>query len=548
MEATMKVRDSLIGLWLERVISNINAEIGYLPSYLHVKEAEEKVEEILEKLRAEKAESDAAKPINHVWNANKMAFDKTDAEDDYDYDIDPIMGAQHFNGSAMGMNIELSDDQLDNFLDDAVVDLKPKTREDAKIYRMVLLSVLCLCNKITAVQCIKRCNNDTDNVIMCNSIFKFFSGFPVFSGYNALEVSEYMSRKQILDVMQYLNQKSMFDVDYAFAGFLNKAQEEFVAEERRVKSNNGEKPVSDDEIITPIIFNNAYLNSVDLMEGNVPDPQIAPSVKKIIEQKVSKITGIKVNKDAKREGYDIRVKGKKDPFAANSCADTGLAEVEIVDKATDIIRKKFTVDLDNITATGLNIEVMVANNATGQLQSTYANFDKDADVCMKVLMSPKEYIINPDTPEGQAEIKKLEAKFLHNAAVYGYFDFSAMHKNLDSMNDEQKAKFTELLMKIIDEIPWYNVPGNLIGIGCPRFRFRDFKACDDFTVISDKNVRVQDRSGMALPYNNPIGKVYMDRYDSRATDDKLVVHVYNKGNSYVVSLNGEKLDLSNSNK
>lgn len=539
--ATFKPRDSFLGIWLETVLSNIRAEIGYLPSYFYVHEAEE---EIAAEVRAkeEEIQRTGTNVSDKVWNPNTMKFDKTTLEEEFDYSQDPIAGAVHYNGNAVGIAFEMTNDQLDNFLDDAVVDLKPKSKEEARLFRYTLLTVLTLTGKCTSVQCGKRCNNDTDNLVLCNSVFKYFNGFALFAGINALDINEYMSKEQILKVMSYLNNKSMFDVDYAFAGYLRKAQEDYAREVRRVKSNNGAKEVSDDEIVTPIIFNNAYLNSMDLVNNKVPSPQILPSLKRTIEQKISKLTGIDLDPNRK-EGLEIVVEGLEDPNIPTACIDLGQALLKIRDKKDKgYVYKQLALDLDTITGTGINI----IGRAVGFLgpdsgyKYIYANLDKDQETARNLLMSKDEYLINVCTPEGKAEFDKVSAKLLPIDDVYAYYDFSNMHKYLEGMTNKQKKRFTNTLMSIVN-LPWYNL--GPVAMGAPfRFRFRDFKSYNDFTIISDKDVRVQARAWMAKPIGSSYGKLYMDR-PGYYSDDNLVVHA--KGDKFNVSYNGQEIDWQN---
>jgi hypothetical protein len=364
----------------------------------------------------------------------------------------------------------------------------------------------------------------------------FFNNLAWFPGYNALDISEFMTKEQILKVMSYLNQKSMFDVDYAFAGYLRKAQTEYAEEMKRILGNNGTKPVSDDEIITPIIFNNAYLSSVDIVNGNVPEPKILPSLKKTIIEKMANLTGI----DPKaKQGLMIDVRGKVDPDNPTSCADLGQAVVSIKDIQTGFIRKQLLLDLDNITGTGINV-IVKAIDPVGNLCYLFANLDKDKNIIKNILSSQQEYIINSNTEAGKKEYEQLTSKLLPNPAVYSYYDFSGMHKELEGLTEKQAQKFCNILMAIQNQ-PWYNL-GN-VSLGAPfRFRFRDFKAYNEFTVVSDKNVRVQDRTWMAKPIGNPYGKLYMDK-PGTYTEDKLVVRV--KKDSFTVTLNGENIDWQN---
>lgn len=541
----MKPVDSFFIISVNQMFRNIKSDFDFMPYKKRVRRAVRNLEETAKQFTATAdvvdndgnvvGEAPNVSITNQVWNEHAMKFENTTSYGEFEYDNDPIIGAVKYEGNAMGVNFELTDDQLDNFLDDAVVDLKPKDKEEARLYKYCILTILGNTGKIRIPQLKTRCK-DSEDIVLCNSIYTFFNDVPWFPGFNALEISEYMTKEQILKVMSYLNQKSMFDVDYAFAGYLRKAQIAYADEMKKIIGNNGNKPVSDDEIITPIIFNNAYLSSVDLLSGNVPEPKILPSLKKAIIEKVAQLTGI----DPKaKEGLMIEVRGKVDPDNPISCVDLGQAVVNIKDIHTGFIQKQLLLDLDNITATGINV-IVKAIDPMGNLCYLFAGLDKDKDIVKNILTSQQEYIVNANTEQGKKEYEQLCSRLLPNPAVYSFYDFSGMHKNIEGLTEKQAKTFCNLLMAVQNQ-PWYNL-GNA-SLGAPfRFRFRDFKTHNEFTLISDKNVRVQDRTWMAKPIGNPYGKLYMDK-PGVSTEDKLVVKV--KKDSFTVTLNGEEIDWQN---
>ena len=218
--------------------------------------------------------------------------------------------------------------------------------------------------------------------------------------------------------------------------------------------------------------------------------------------------------------------------------DSGCAYLIIKDKQSGQMILGLQLDLNTIAGTGINVlsAAYDENNKNKQLpfhHISFLNIDnpKHIEIIKKMLQYGNSFIIGKQPSSNRKEYEDVMSYCL-NHYLYRYFDFSDTNRIVSKMSKDEKKKFEFKLNNIIN-IDWNKIDNNLSE--CPRFRFRDYKDIDHFTIISDKNVRVQDPSFMTTPYMNP-GKQYIE------VPNPLSNNVDNR--NIVISVSNDTMELS----
>ena len=161
----------------------------------------------------------------------------------------------------------------------------------------------------------------------------------------------------------------------------------------------------------------------------------------------------------------------------------------------------YTVDPGICVGNGYNL-LYAYPGVDGRMNNTFINIYKHKDIISKILHNPN-YIFSTE------EYAAVTADMLENTMIYKYVDFSGMKKHIININDDDKKILSDILSYIINDKGW--VPD------APRFRFTKFKDAQNFTLISDKNVKTPISSIQQVDI--------LDGYEVVVNDGKYVVNV-----------------------
>lgn len=479
-----------------------------------------KEEELKAETKQEETKNNCTTVSKNVWNKKKKSFEKTDVQDEDMY-------VNIYN--EMDESSYMSNDQMENFIDDTIRAINPDEK-DIDINRIILCVLLKMVNKITIENCYYEMNGKQNSAEIFNSFWKYFMDSPVFASISTYDISEYISFEKLLKLMMALNYKEIFSKSILFGPALEKVRKDYRQNQKKEKSHNGAKQISSDDIVSPIVFNNSILSNVDLETGQVPAPKINSKLKKYIINKFKEIID--------NDEISLDMEAKVGQFVG---MDTGCGWLKLTNKNTNQTFNALLIDLNTIAGTGINViwSAFDENNKAKYLNYHHMAFlniedPEHVEIIKKILKHGPEFIIGKEPLSNRKEYESVMSSCL-DISLYKYFDFSDTNRIVSKLSPDEKQALEGKLKQIVN-CPWSKLDQGLTE--CPRFRFRDYKDVDNFTVISDKKVRVQDPS-MAFPYMNPgrpyieVPEVYSDKTENRnivirIADNNATTHVDGK--------------------
>jgi hypothetical protein len=259
----------------------------------------------------------------------------------------------------------------------------------------------------------------------------------------------------------------------------------------------------------PILFNNSVL-SKDQLSANkpIPDPRINKNVLDFLNKKFRDIL---MDMD-----YSFTIYAAKD--INNPTRDIGQATIKTVNNGNGSY-SEFNIDLNNIIGNGFNL--IVPTNFNGYNSDVFVNIDKHPDIVRKILTSIYNFA-NTD-PTTEMELKAVCMDMMY-PEIYCFFDFSGMFVHMDKLSEADKVTFANNLMNIMGRFRDANIPMN-------RFRFREFINVNNFTIVSDKETRVQLDWMVPVFAKNP--KQYVNIGNRKDVNEIQIIYVNGNFNTTV---------------
>lgn len=413
---------------------------------------------------------------------------------------------------------EMTKDDIENFISDASNNIKNIDNDiDDDDIRDASLVTLFVANRISSSQLFDNLNpNQNDAIEEVNSIYKFLTGHKLLQSSDCYELSEFMSMDNIYKIMNQINTLIGWPED----DMLFKEITENILRGYRKNEDKEDKEIADPPTVS--IIHNSNIIGVDIEDGvAVPQPELTKQATNYIKSKLEKILPT---------GYQVANISPVVDIADYSTMlnDTGLASVTI--QTPEKQQGTFLVDMNTIIGNGYNL-IYNCMLPDGRINDLYISIDKHPDIVKKVLTIPgfNFYADNASI----VEANEIESEHMYSE-VYRFVDFSGMYKNLKNMTESDKQILSNTLMKFIN-MAWMNL--NFESM--PRVRFRKFHNVNDFTLVSDKNVRVQNSRFMNYPFGGFAKQYIADAIYDNNTDEMTIDY---KNGDVVIKVNKQKVD------
>lgn len=374
----------------------------------------------------------------------------------------------------------MKDDELENLLDDNVTWVTMASQlnvdENQKDIKLITLALLAAIDRASITQIAGNGHLlNQDDIVELNTIYKFFCGTKLFSNQGAIQLNELITSQLLYDTVAMLyEKKTEWSQDPVFSNIMEKTRKRLeleIASNGKLNQDEGaEDPVS------PVFFNQTILGNPF---GEVPKPNAGKSKLDYIKNYLKGIVPVQI-------ADMIQVDSFIDPYDPRSLRDTGCAIVSIKNE-DGLTMNDALVDLDNIAANGFSLQVKTFypdRNITGY---TWVNIEKFPEVVANALAASGYFLNNPNDPDSTIAFNQIIADRNYQPEMYLYYDFSGMSKHFSFMTNEDKDIFGRNLAWIT-QANWRDMgPGE----GFYRMRVRDYKNPNSFTLVSDKNTRVQ---------------------------------------------------------
>ena len=420
-------------------------------------------------------------------------------------------------------------DDIENIVSSVIKDVESHNKNIKRNdIRNVTLTILFVTSEISLYQLVDHVDGDNHNdwSVELNSISKFLVEQKIFPNSDCYEINEFVSMQDIKDVIDSIDTKVDWTDNPFYNDIVEKLKKGYIDNKNREAEANNEEPVDE----TPILFRNSILKNFFVDDTNTPS--IMPRINKnVMEYLVNKIGDIL--HDYPTFTYEIYPAMLTSGNADNiSCRDTGQAIIRCTDN-TSGYSNVYGIDLNNIVGNGYNI--IAPSNFGGISQDIYINIHRHPELVAKILTTDYTFGFNMSNLS-YMELRSVLEDQLAYPEIYKFFDFSDMSNHIMKLNNVTNVLFSNNLKSIIN-LPWHNIFG--VGALMPRFRFRDYKDPSQFTIISDKYVRVQSE-WMQMPFPN-IARQFINTEEYSHINDNLVLY-YDKG-KITIYINGQEIKM-----
>lgn len=370
----------------------------------------------------------------------------------------------------------MSSDDLENLLDNNVTWVTMASQinvdENQRDIKLISLALLAAIDRISVVQVAGNSHLlNLDDIIEVNTIYKFFTGSKLFANQGSIQLNEVVTSQLLYDTVAMLYEKTEWASDPVFSNIMekvNKRLELEIASNGKLNQDEGAE-----EPVTPVFFNQTILGNP---YGEVPKPNVGKSKLDFIQKTLEGLVP---------EQNTIEVKSFIDPYIPTSLRDTGCAQVNV--KLGDVTILEELIDLDNIAANGFSLRVKAFMPYLNRIDYMWVNIEKFPHIITKALSVPGYTLNNPNDPQSVLEYNEVIQDRNYQPEMYLYYDFSGMNKHFAFMTNEDKETFGRNLAWI-SQANWQDMgPGEHQY----RMRVREYKDPNNFTLVSDKNTRVQ---------------------------------------------------------
>ena len=405
----------------------------------------------------------------------------------------------------------LSDDDIENLISYVIKDVRKFDTcvKDSTIRHCVLV-ILVITNKISTFDLTDHLdNNDPDAKLVVNALCDFLEDRTMLVGIEVNDLEQYVSIDQLKLIIDSLYNNCNWEGDKQFSKIVKTVKKGYKAK-LESKGSKREFPV----VADPILAERMNFNIGDIL--NIREPRIEHNVYEYLVYRFSEIL-------RNEDHFMFTINGAVDCNNLNyNVNDIAQAVIKCTDMGTGDYCL-YSIDLNTIVGNGFNL--IVPTSFGSILQDVYVNIDKYPELVRKILTT--NYKFNTNSNIVDMDLKAVMADQLSYPQIYRYYDFSNMYKHIKDMSAEDKNTLSNNLMTITS-YNWSNVLG--IGAIMPRFRFRDYRNPNTFTLVSDKNVRVQSSAWMSFPYG-----LYAKRYILGDPD------YANANSEFVIDLEGNEI-------
>ena len=310
--------------------------------------------------------------------------------------------------------------------------------EEFKQAKLIILTMLYIGNLITPEQLFKSCKTQ-DDLIMCNSMIKFYSGIVVLTGVSIYGINEVVDLNLLEKVVKWeMKYSDKFD---ELEGILNISYmtSDLITEYRKkeMEAHGEQNP----DPIKPFFFTNN-------MNFNPESPA----------------RGIRLDKTnlVKVERYFTESLGGLQHEFTREYNNYNIGWLRIFDNTRD---DYYMVEYGSMKGNGPNI---ILPSPAGNI---YVNHSKKS-ILKKLFAQPGYQLTNE-------EFISLRSNEFTNSNIYRIID---MTKGQEIFRNMSKADFIKLGKKLSFIINWKYSP----NIPMCRLRFEIFKSVDDFVLVSDE--------------------------------------------------------------
>lgn len=154
---------------------------------------------------------------------------------------------------------------------------------------------------------------------------------------------------------------------------------------------------------------------------------------------------------------------------------TDIAELIILDKDLSSAPARYRIDPNLIIGNGTNLIYYVVEQ-DGVTRDIYVNVGKRPEIVKNIIDKPGYNM----TPE---EIQQCFADYFTVKQIYYYIDMSSFSNQIATLKQQKMNQLENKLTAVFNILNMQN------GIPVARFRLKEWKGIDNFTLISDKNCR-----------------------------------------------------------
>lgn len=154
---------------------------------------------------------------------------------------------------------------------------------------------------------------------------------------------------------------------------------------------------------------------------------------------------------------------------------TDIAELIILDKELSNAPARYRIDPGVIIGNGTNL-IYYITEQDGVTRDIYVNVSKQPEIVKNIIDNPGYNM----TPE---EVQQCFTDYFTVKQIYYYIDMSSFSRQIFGLKPQKMDQLENKLTAV------FNILNNQNGIPAARFRLKEWKGIDNFTLISDKDCR-----------------------------------------------------------
>lgn len=154
---------------------------------------------------------------------------------------------------------------------------------------------------------------------------------------------------------------------------------------------------------------------------------------------------------------------------------TDIAELIILDKELSNAPARYRIDPGVIIGNGTNL-IYYITEQDGVTRDIYVNVSKRPEIVKNIINNPGYNM----TPE---EVQQCFTDYFTVKQIYYYIDMSSFSRQIFGLKPQKMDQLENKLTAV------FNILNNQNGIPAARFRLKEWKGIDNFTLISDKDCR-----------------------------------------------------------
>ena len=152
-----------------------------------------------------------------------------------------------------------------------------------------------------------------------------------------------------------------------------------------------------------------------------------------------------------------------------------IAELIVIDKDLSGAPARYRIDPGIIIGNGTNL-IYYVTEQDGVARDIYVNVNKRPEIVKNIIDNPG-YNMTPD------DIQKSFADYFTVKQIYYYIDMSSFSTHISTFKQQKMDQLENKLTAV------FNILNTQNGIPEGRFRLKEWKGIDNFTLISDKDCR-----------------------------------------------------------